>query len=106
MSDLIEFLLRQLPEEEWWCQLDEHHEKWFAYQYQPECRPGDLWGGHEPGCAVCTRNPSKYGEVSYGKSWIEAWPCRHLCRLAVPYGDQPGFHTWWHERLGYGAQVT
>jgi hypothetical protein len=103
MSDLVLFLMEHLPEDEWE-QLDEHREKQFDYEYVPEGR-ADLWTAQAPGCAVCTQNPSKHGGIGYGTSWIEAWPCRHLCALALPYADQPGYHPWWQERLTLGAQV-
>jgi hypothetical protein len=102
MSDLVEFLLLRLPEDEW-DQLDEHRETRLAYEYSPPER-GDLWSNHLPGCAACSHNPSKDGSLPYGTHWIESLPCRHLCRLALRYGDDPDFNVGWLERLTFGAQ--
>ena len=103
MPDLVEFLLRHLPEEER-SELDEHAQQRFSYQYSPAGRPGELRFNQAMGCAACTRQPGPDGETPNGRSWIELWPCRHLCRLALRYGDQPGFHIWWLERLTFGTQ--
>lgn len=103
MSDLAEFLLHHLPEAEWG-QLDEHSQRRFAYQYSRLSRGGELWIGDAIGCAACSHNPAPDGDLPFGRSWIELWPCRHLCRLALRYGDQPGFHVWWLERLTFGTQ--
>ena len=100
---LIQFLLENLPEDEW-DQLDEHREVRFTYEYAPEGR-GDLWTAHAPGCAACTQNPNTRGGYGYGRTWIESWPCRHLCRLATRYADKPGFHAWFQERLVLGPQI-
>ena len=103
MADIVKFLLQHLPEEDW-SQLDEHSQQRFAYQYAPPSRPGDVWVNNTLGCAACSQSPGPDGETPYGRSWIELWPCRHLCKLALRYGDQPGFHVYWLERLTFGTQ--
>ena len=104
MSDLVEFLLLNLPEGEW-DQLDEHRLKRFRYLYQPPDRAGEERSDYREGCASCTKDPSEPYKPAYGTSWIEDWPCRHLCTLAVRYDDQPGFHPWYRERLTLGPQI-
>jgi len=104
MSDLVLFLMEHLPEEQWE-QLDEHRAVRFRYLYYPPDRAGEERSDYREGCAACTRDPSKPGKPAYDTYWIEAWPCRHLCRLALQYDDQPGFHPWFRERLTLGPQI-
>jgi hypothetical protein len=102
--DLVLFLMGHLPEAEW-DQLDQHRPKRFHYLYYPPDRAGEERGAHREGCAVCSGDPLHRGYARTGTDWIEDWPCRHLCELALPYADQPGFHPWFRERLTLGAHI-
>lgn len=105
MDELVAFLLERLGDLDL-DQLDDHQPRMFAYGYMPQDRPGEYRIGHEPGCAACTDDPGKHGEAGFGNSWIEQWPCRHLCALALPFADDPGYHSWWGDRVGWGPRIV
>ena len=103
-DDVVLFLLEHLPEAEW-DQLDEHRPKRFTYLYYPPDRAGEERSAYREGCATCTKDPREHGQYAYGTDWIEDWPCRHLCKLALRYADQPGFHSAYSERIELGPHI-
>jgi hypothetical protein len=106
VDELIEFLLLRLDDDQL-DQLDEHQERRFPYTYMPRDRPGEERLDHAHGCAACTQDPREHGgPAGWGTDWIEEWPCRHLCGLALPFSDDPEFRPQWRERLSWGARFV